>query len=376
VTTAVTALLVCGLAAAPAQATSAAPLVSADSTSSDSWVTLPMGDLSNPNNTFWELFHASPGSSRWSLVTPPGAADNGGLVESASAGAALVGVVPSGLLRFSPLAQSADSGSSWLPAFLPGALASVPDALAYESAPSGGAIALLRGGRALTAPVGLSSWSPLITAAALSRVSPACSVDGLDGATLLPSGSPLIATGCRRGGQVALFTRTAATWQSAGLTLAGPLRGAATVVLRMESTVAETTVLALASRNGRRSLVALWRSGSAPWTMATPLALSSGVSLRATAVNPAGDVAVLLGDSGTREAVDVAPSGTWNQLPRPPARTVALALPARALPSSGPDVDAFTVGGASLGVFSLTPSGEAWARVQSSRIPLAYGSSS
>jgi hypothetical protein len=369
----VIALLVCGLAAAPAQATSAAPLVSAVSTSSDSWVLLPMGDLSDPSNTFWELFHAAPGFSHWSLVTPPGVADNGGLVESASAGAAVVGVLPSDLLRFSPLAQSANSGNSWLPAFLPGALAPLPDALAYDSM---GAIALLSGGRALSGSGGLSSWSPLVTAATLSRVSPGCSVDGLDAAAFLPSGVPLIAAGCRRGGEVALFTRTAAIWQSAGLTLGGPLRGAATVVLRMESTAAVTTVLALASRNGRRALVALWRSGSAPWAMATPLALGSGASVRSTAVNPAGDVAVLLGDGGAREAVDVAPSGTWNRLPRLPARTAALALPADALPSSGPDVDAFTVGGASLGVFSLTPSGEAWARVQSSQIALAYGSSS
>ena len=32
--------------------------------------------------------------------------------------------------------------------------------------------------------------------------------------------------------------------------------------------------------------------------------------------------------------------------------------------------------GESLSVFSLTPSGEAWTKVQSSQVPLAYGSSS
>jgi len=39
------------------------------------------------------------------------------------------------------------------------------------------------------------------------------------------------------------------------------------------------------------------------------------------------------------------------------------------------EVDAFTVDGGSLGVFALTPSGTTWVRVQSSEIPLAYGSS-
>ena len=173
------------------------PMVSAVSTSTDSWVTLPMGDLSDPSNTFWELFHTVPGASHWSLVTPPGVADNGGLIESASAGTAVVGVLPSQLLRFSPLAQSADGGTSWVPAFLPGALASAA--------------------RRARLRIGLPGWRhragergpsaertdrplvvvPLVTAAALSRASPECGVVGLDGATLLPGGAPLIATGCR-----------------------------------------------------------------------------------------------------------------------------------------------------------------------------------
>jgi hypothetical protein len=370
------ALLGCGLAASPAEAAVDAPLVSAVSTSTDSWITLPMGDLSDPNNTFWELFHTVPGASRWSLATPQGVADNGGLVESASAGAALVGVLPSQLLRFSPLAESANGGSSWVPAFLPGALSPVPDALANDAA-SPVAIALVNGGRALSGPIGPSSWSPLVTAAALSRVSPGCSVLGLDGVTLLPSGAPLIATGCRRDGRVGLFTRTTAAWRSVGLTLGGPLREAATTVLRVQSTAETTTVLALASLGGRRALEALWQSGSAPWTVARPLALDSGASVRSTAVNAAGDVAVLLaGAGGTREAVDVAPAGTWDQLPRLPAKTAGVALPAGALPSGGQDIEVFTVAGESLHVFSLTPSGEAWTKFQSSHIPLAYGSSS
>lgn len=315
------ALLGSGLAATSAQATGDAPLVSAFSTSTDSWVTLPMGDLSDPNNTFWELFHTAPGSPHWSLVTPPGVADNGGLIESASAGAALVGVLPSQLLRFSPLAQSANGGRSWVPAFLPGALSPLPDALADGDGVSPvGAIALVRGSRALSGPVGFSSWSPLVTAAELSRVSRDCGVLGLDGATLLPSGAPLIATGCRRDGRVGLFTRTASGWRSVGLTLGGALRGAATTVLRVQATAGTTTVLALASVGGRHSLEALWQSGSAPWRVATPLAIGSGASVRSTAVNSTGDVAILFGGArGTGSAVDIAPTGAWNRLPRLPA---------------------------------------------------------
>ncbi len=370
------ALLGSGFSSAPAQASSVAPMVSAVSTPSNSWITLRMGDLSDPANTFWELFHNTPGSSAWSLVTPPGVADNGGLVESASGASVVVGFVPSGLLRFSPLAASAHSGSSWAPAFLPGALAPLPDALADPASP-GGAIALLSGGRALSGAADLTSWTPLVTAAALGRVSPGCGVVGLDGATLLPGGVPLIAAGCRRGGQVGLFTRTAGTWQRAHLTLGGALRGAGTTVLRVQSMEGTTTVLALATLGGLRFLVALWRNGAAPWTVAKPLTLGSRASVRSTALDPAGDVAILLG-GGTGSppvAMEVTPAGQWMHLPRLPTRTAALALPAGAPVRSGPDIDAFTVSGDSLGVFSLTASGEAWVRVQSNRIPLAYGSS-
>ena len=367
------ALLGCELASGPAQAAGTIPTESGVSTSSDSWVTLPMGDLSDPANTFWELFHGVPGSSHWSLVTPPGVADNGGLIEAASASAALVGFESSALLRFSPLAESARGGSSWAPAFLPGALASVPDALAYDTSSPGGAIAVLGGGRALLAPASFSSWSPLVTAATLRRVSPGCGADGIEGASFLPTGVPLIATGCRQGGRVGLFTRDSATWQNAGPTLAGSLRGAATTVLRVQSTGATTTVLVLASRGSQRDLVAMWKNGSAPWAQAEPLAIDSRASVRSTAVNAAGDVAVLLG--GTPQVADIAPAGQWNRLPRPPARTTAVALPAGTAASSGINIDAFTVAGGSLGVFSLTVPGDGWTKVQSSQVALAYGSS-
>ena len=76
---------------------------SAVSTPDGSWSTLPMGLLSDQSNTFWQLFHASPGSSRWSLVTPEGTADNGGLVAGVSGDSVAAGVLPSALLRFSPL---------------------------------------------------------------------------------------------------------------------------------------------------------------------------------------------------------------------------------------------------------------------------------
>ena len=110
--------------ALPAGGATLSPLpASGVSTPDGSWSTVPMGQVSDQSNTFWELFHTAPGSSRWTLVTPEGTADNGGLVAGVSGDSIAAGVLPSALLRFSPLSSSADGGASWTPVFLPGALA-------------------------------------------------------------------------------------------------------------------------------------------------------------------------------------------------------------------------------------------------------------
>src|ERR1019366_7848264 len=38
-----------------------------------------MGRRSDPQNTFWQLFVRPHASATWTLATPPGVADNGGL---------------------------------------------------------------------------------------------------------------------------------------------------------------------------------------------------------------------------------------------------------------------------------------------------------
>ena len=197
------------LLAAPAlsvdAATVRAPLTSAVSTSSDSWLMLPMGELSDPSNTFWQLLHAAPGSSHWSVVTPEGVADNGGLLVGTSGGSAVVGFLPSQLLHYSPLAQSIDGGATWSPQLLPAGLTARPDALAYSA---GGALALIVGHKVLSAPPSLSRWSLLVTASRLARSFVGCGVTAIDAVAILPTGSPLVATGCRKG-VVGIFTKQA-----------------------------------------------------------------------------------------------------------------------------------------------------------------------
>jgi hypothetical protein len=350
-------------------------LPSAVSTASDSWVVLPMGELSVENNTFWQVLHSAPGSSQWSAVTPEGVADNGGLVAGAAAGTLLIGFLPSQLLRYSPLALSADGGGTWSPQLLPAALRALPDGLAYGGTGPAGALAVTGSGTVLAAPRGLSPWSTLVTTAHLRRISRSCGVTSVDAVALLPSGSPLIATGCRRGGDVGIFTRAAGSWRSVGTSLTDQPRSA-TDVLRLDASGATVTALVSTSRGRDRTLVALRKANEA-WSQSPPLVLSTRTSVLATAVGEDGALAVLLGSprSGTGVFM-IDAGGLWARLPQPPAGTTAIALPSGLATVVGDAVDAFTVHGGSLGVFALTASNTRWVRIQSSHIALAYGSSS
>ena len=77
-----------------------ATVAAATTTPVRSTVVLAMGHLGDPANTFYELFERPTGRSAWTLVTPPGVADNGGLVVGLSpAGALTAGFLPSGRSR-------------------------------------------------------------------------------------------------------------------------------------------------------------------------------------------------------------------------------------------------------------------------------------
>lgn len=378
-TTVAACLFVCvsGLADGGARASAAAPagisLSSGVETSSGSWVVLPMGQLSDPNNTFWQVLHSTPGPSHWSVVTPEGAPDNGGLVAGASTGFTLVGILPSQLLRFSPLSVTADEGSTWNPVFLPGALAARPDALADAGDTTGASLAIV-GTIVLRARPRLASWTSLVSLRRLARAAPRCGATELDAVAVTATGAPLVATGCRRGGVVALFTASGGTWAQVGPALQGRFAGASTSVLRLETGAALTTVLVAASRGGHTALVSLWqRAGS--WTASAPLALPSSGPVLATSVGSTGTVAVEVGPKSAPVGYDLVPGGTWIRLPSLPAATVALGPIPPGVGLGLPSPDAFTVAGTALGVYALTPARTAWTRIQSTEVPIAYGSS-
>jgi hypothetical protein len=133
-------------------------------TRAGTWAVVVMGGSVASENNFWQLFMRPAGSSTWKLVTPPGTADNGGLVlANGGAQSLITGFRPSQGLTYTPLTITRDDGRAW-PSTGPldAALADVSDALAAAPG-SGNLLALLTDGTAEQAAPGYTSWTPLAT---------------------------------------------------------------------------------------------------------------------------------------------------------------------------------------------------------------------
>lgn len=321
------------------------PLATSVVTAQGTWAVVDVGGPASQEDNFWQLFAQRGG--RWSLVTPPGVADNGGLVAAGGPGSLLIGFQPSQDLTFSPLASSTDDGTHWAPELLGSALASVPDALA--TGPSGTELALLRNGDVDVSEAG-GTWSGLTSESALaaSAAGRECGVTGVDAVSFWPNGLKVVAGACEQRKVAGVFTDTNGTWQLDGPSVPG---GGQVRVLRLSGTTA------LLSSGG--AVYAAWHGSS--WTVSGALAGSPVAS----GFGANGSTWVLL--SGGRAAVISGPGGAWQQMPAVPAGTATLAL-------AGGETDAFAVTGDVATVWRLSVG--AWTKAQVIRVPIASGSSS
>ena len=356
----------CGSQAAPvtspALRVQTAPLSTSLVTPQGTWAVTVMGGSAADENNFWQLFVRPAGATRWSLVTPAGVADNGGLVAAAGdeQGASLVvGFRPSQSLAFSPLATSSDTGQHWTPGLLDADLADVPDAMAV--APSGQTLALLRDGDIETAASAAAAtagqWSRLTTLSALAASAPGrgCGLVAVNAVSFGQNNVPMAAGSCVRRGVAGVFADRGGAWQAAGPVLPAGFGGDQVQVLGLSRNAA----LLVAGT----SLLAAWSDGGR-WTVSAPVAAAGGVS--ASGFGPGGSVWVLLG--GGRAETIGGPGGSWRALPTLPTGTATLA------PGSGSSsYDALAVAGSRLTVWRLAAG--AWAQVQVINVPITYGSS-
>jgi len=373
--------LVAGCGSQPARVAGPAPplvppLSTSLITSQGTWAVTVMGNPASEQDGFWQLFVRPAGGSRWSLATPEGVADNGGLVAAGGTGSVTVGFRPSQNLAFSPLATSTDVGRNWTPGLLDAGLASTPGAIAVG--PSGRALALLQDGTIEVAPTAgaaaAGQWSVLATLRALaaSAQGRTCGLRGVNAVSFGAHENPMAAGSCARPGVAGVFTDADGTWRSAGLVLPGRRPGMGAVqVLGLAATAGGNTALLAVSHPGGNSLLAAWRDGTR-WAVSAPLAagpvtagpVSTG-SVRALGFGPGQSAWVLLG-GGRAESIG-GPDGAWRALPPVPAGTGTLA------PGTGGSYDALAVAGSRLSVWRLGAG--AWARVQQIAVPVQYGSS-
>ncbi len=350
--------------AAPPVMVRTAPLATSLVTAQSTWAIAIMGGSAISRDNFWQLFVRPAGASRWSLVTPPGVADNGGLVAAGGAGGTslLVGVRPSQHLTFSPLAMSGDAGKNWTPGLLDAALADVPGAIAVGA--SGRVLALLQDGSIEQAPTTAAAtagqWSQLTTADALAASAPGrrCGLVAMNAVSFGQNDIPMAAGSCQRRGVAGVFADDGGTWQAAGPVLPAGLGGDRVQVLGLTRTSGGDAALLLAGTD----LLAAWSDGTR-WTVSAPVPAAGGVV--ASGFGPGGGVWVLL--SGGRAVAVAGTGGSWRALPPVPAGTATLA------PGTGGGYDALAVSGSRLTVWRLAAA--AWAKVQVIDVPIKYGSS-
>jgi hypothetical protein len=347
----------------------AVPLDTSLATPGGTWATVVMGGSSAQHNNFWQVFNRSAGSTAWKLVTPPGTADNGGLVVAAGAGqSAITAFRPSQLLTYTPLSQTGDAGKSWSALGpLDTALASTPGSLAIRPGGSG-LLALAANGAGQETAAGDANWTTLVSARTLAAT-PAgreCGLRALTAAAYTPSGLPMLAGACSHPGTAGIFFEEDGTWQLAMTAVPADLASGDIKVLRLVTTGSETTALLETDSDGHAAVFAAWSAGGGTWTMSAPLPLS-GAGLASTSFGPGGEAAVLT----TRGVAYVITSAgdPWHALAALPPGTATVAL------DGGDQADALAVHDSTLTVWHIPAGGTVWTRAEVISVPIEYGSS-
>ncbi len=353
------------------------PLATSVQTSAGTWATVPMGDLQQPLNTFWQLFFRPPGAASWSnQVEAAATATNGGLVLASGEGRSLiVGIRPSARLTYSPLITTSDAGRSWSDGLVTEGLAARPDALAANA--SGQALALVNdrdGTEVLSSAGDLSNWRPVVSQSALAAApgpGQSCGLGSLTAVGYLAD-QALIGGSCSRPGVVALFGQSGGAWRLVGPALPRSLERGRVEVLGLGAARASTFALVGVSSGNRTNIVAAWSGTRGRWSTSSSLTLRPDEQL--ASFGPAGGsgLFVLLREASGADGLFVSEGSTsaWRELPSPPPGTTTVAF------GAGAPVVALVAGATVATVWSLGPTSSTWTESQVIHVPIQYGSSS
>jgi hypothetical protein len=347
-----------------------------------SWVVVPMGTLTSQTETFWELFYRPTTSTKWTEVTPPGVADNGGLAiasEGYTPGSLTVGFEPSVLLGFSPLAATSNGGKSWSAGTLQTELQNVPDAVAASS--SGEVLALGRqgGGEVYENSAALGGWTKLVARAELadSTGGSQCGLGALTSVAIETNTTQVIGGDCSRPGVVGLFsTSNGGSWQLSGPRLPHGLATGTAAVLRLYAggagTSASVSGLVAVKQGGAVSILAFGRTTpSSSWYISPALKVPSTDTTLSTGYDGAGGGFAVLERSSSGETTlsSVALAKPWTTQRDLPKGTSAVAF------GPGGGIDAITHTPYRFESWARAGNG-AWTLQQTINVPVPTGSSS
>jgi hypothetical protein len=331
-----------------------------------------MGYLDSVLNKFWQALVEKPGSSRWSLDTPPGVADNGGLVAASGDGPSVAfGFVASNLLGFSPLAFTDGASKAWTAGVLPTTLTPLPGAL--SGGPGTGYLALLGsdGTTVVASTTGMSQWTTVATRSSIasSAAGRACGLSALTAVAVAAGGEQLVGGLCSHPGKVGLFERSGRSWVAAAPPLAGGGSNATTSVAAI--TVLRRGIEVVLTSSGGE-LIGMAETDAAAWRQAGAIALGAGEHVEEISASPERGTVVLVA-SGTMAAPlserIVALSGAhWRAEGGVPRGAQAVAF-------MGSKAAAFLVHDSALTIEAESPRGS-WAIAQHMVVPILYGSSS
>lgn len=335
------------------------------------WATVPMGDLGQPLNTFWQLFVRPDGSDTWSnQVEATATATNGGIVLAGGTASLVAAVRPSQDLHYSPVVVTTDTGRSWSTGVLDPGLIDLPDSLA--SGGSDQALALVataRGTELMHSAGSLVRWRSVADQSQLATAAGRrCGLSGLT-AVAVVGGTEVVGGTCKRPGTAGVLMDGPGGWHLEGPPLPGSLAAGSVEVLGLwPSASGVTAVLAVSGDNSTELLEAWWAAGG-PWRVSAPLTLGHGARLLSLGPDGGSGSFVLIGDAGHDSLEhDSGPGAVWNAMPPPPAGTATIAF----VPGSAPQ--ALAVDHSVLTVWSLSNGG--WAAAQTLDVSIPYGSSS
>jgi hypothetical protein len=353
----------------------AIPLAGSIATPDTTLAVVLMGKNDGNFDLFWELFVLHPGTGRWSLVTPPGVADNGGLIVARSnAKNLLVGFGASQGLKFSPLAHSSNNGRAWSPGILGSALLAAPSAMAIG--PHRQTLALVDGTPQpiLETSTDDINWKALVTGQQLDTLpaGQACGPTSLNAVDIDPQGVILAGASCDRPDTPGVFIDSDAQWHLADIPVPDNLIDDNFEVLRLATAGGTTEALAAAVHAKTTQIVAMWSSTTdRPWVLSPPLPLATAEKLVASGTGPARTQFVLLRVGRSLRGETIAgPGDGWHTLPALPEGTATIAY--------RPDghLDALAVDDTHFSAWQLDPNGRTWTQTQSMKVPIPFGSSS